>query len=256
MPAAPASVTSQRLLVLLSLLQSHREWGASALASRLQISERTVRRDVDRLRELGYTIHSMRGPDGGYQLGAGEQLPPLLFDEEQAVAIAVALRTASAAGVGIEESAERALRTISQSLPERLARRIALLEVAVATTSGTARVEVDSEVLLRIGEAIQRQEEIRFRYQSASASKTTDERGPRRIEPHHLLLSSGRWYLIGWSTEVDEWRTLRADRMQLMTHNGRRFTPPAQSPAPIPRSSSLRGSRARARRTGGHASVR
>lgn len=224
MSAVPASLTSQRLLALLSLLQSHREWGAAALATKLQVSERTVRRDVDRLRELGYTIASMRGPDGGYQLGAGEQLPPLLFDEEQAIAIAVALRTASTVGAGIEEGAERALRTISQILPERLARRIALLEVAAATTSEAARVEVNSEMLLRIGEAIQRQEEIRFRYQRASLPKTTEERGPRRIEPHHLLLSSGRWYLIGWSAEADEWRILRADRMRLMTHNGRRFT--------------------------------
>src|SRR5688500_18712976 len=121
--------TSARLLSLLSLLQARRDWPGALLAERLDISPRTVRRDVDRLRELGYPILATKGPDGGYRLDAGTELPPILFDDEQAVALAVALRTATTAGVGIEEDAARALNTVRQVMPARLRRRIDTLQV-------------------------------------------------------------------------------------------------------------------------------
>jgi len=218
-------MTSQRLLALLSLLQSNREWPAPTLAARLRISERTIRRDIDRLRELGYTIDTTRGPEGGYRLGAGEQLPPLLFDDEQALAVAITLRTAVVTGTGIEEAAGRALQTVSRLMPPRLAQRIAGLEVgALSPGERGARVAVAPDVLLRIGEAIQRREEIRFDYAAPSHHEQATDGPPRRTEPHHLLLSGGRWYVIGWTSDKGDWRIYRADRLTLRTHNGRRFT--------------------------------
>lgn len=224
MPSVAAGMTSQRLLALLSLLQSDREWPAPELASRLSISERTVRRDIDRLRELGYAIDTTRGPDGGYRLAAGERLPPLLFDDEQAVAVALTLRTAAVVGAGIEEAAARALRTVSRLMPTRLSQRITRLEVgALAPGSRSTRASVDPEVLLRIGEAIQKQEEIRFDYAGPGTDARAAELPPRRTEPHHLLLDNGRWYVIGWSSARNDWRVLRVDRLSLRMHNGRRF---------------------------------
>lgn len=215
-------MTSQRLLALLSLLQSNREWTAPTLAARLRISERTIRRDIDRLRELGYRIDTTRGPEGGYRLGAGESLPPLLFDDQQALAVAVTLQTAAITGAGIEEAAARALQTVTRLMPARLAQRIAGLRVgALASESQATRADVDPKVLLRIGEAIQRREEVRFDY--AGSDSGAEGGPPRRTEPHHLLLGNGRWYLIGWSTPEDDWRIFRVDRLTLRTHNGRRF---------------------------------
>ncbi|QHC54781.1 helix-turn-helix transcriptional regulator [Rathayibacter tanaceti] len=224
MPAGPAVITSQRLLALLSLLQSNHEWTAPTLASRLRISERTIRRDIDRLRELGYRIDTTRGPEGGYRLGAGESLPPLLFDDEQALAVAITLQTAAITGAGIEEAAARALQTVTRLMPDRLAQRIAGLRVgALASEPRAPRADVDPEVLLRIGEAVQKREEIRFDYATPASDSGAEGGPPRRTEPHHLLLSNGRWYLIGWSTPEDDWRIFRVDRLTLRTHNGRRF---------------------------------
>jgi predicted DNA-binding transcriptional regulator YafY len=217
-------MTSQRLLALLSVLQSNRELPAPALADRLKISERTIRRDIDRLRELGYTIDTTRGKEGGYRLGAGEKLPPLLLDDEQALAVAITLRTAVVTGSGIEEAAARALQTVSRLMPARIAARITRLEVgALASGSSATRAAVPPELLLRIGEAIQKQEEIRFDYAAPGGGPTSSDEPPRRTEPHHLILSDGRWYVIGWSATSDDWRILRADRITLRMHNGRRF---------------------------------
>lgn len=223
MPTTPGSATSQRLLSLLSLLQTRRDWSAPVLASRLRISERTVRRDIDRLRELGYAIDASRGPEGGYRLEAGAELPPLLLDDEQAVAIAIALRLATGAHAGIEDAAERALRTVGRLMPDRLARRIADLQVQTAAPSGAPGADVTPEILLRIGAAIRSREQLRFDY--ASSSGAPSDGPPRRIEPHHVLVSDGRWYLIGWSVERDDWRVYRVDRMRLRTHNGAVFVP-------------------------------
>ncbi len=217
MPIASAPMTSQRLLTLLSLLQARRDWPAPTLAKRLDTSERTIRRDIERLRELGYAIDATRGPDGGYRLGAGADLPPLLLDDGQAVAIALTLRTAGLAAAGIEEDAARALQTVSRLMPDRLARRIAHLEVG-AVDARADRVTVDPDVLLRIGEAIRATEELRFSFAGEVAE-------PRRTEPHHLLLHGGRWYLVGWTEVAADWRTYRVDRMDLRSHTGRRFAP-------------------------------
>ncbi|RUR03124.1 helix-turn-helix transcriptional regulator [Labedella endophytica] len=224
MPVSDSPSTSRRLLALLSLLQARRDWPAPALARRLDVSERTVRRDIERLRDLDYTIDSTRGPDGGYRLQAGSQLPPLVFDDEQAVAIALALRTASSLGVDMEEAAARALGTVTRLMPSRLANRIENLEAASSGDRG--RVVVDPGVLLRIGEAIRVGEELRFDYASPGSDPVgEDAPAPRRNEPHHLLLHAGRWYLIGYSPEKAEWRIYRVDRITPRSHSGRRFEP-------------------------------
>jgi predicted DNA-binding transcriptional regulator YafY len=206
--------TSARLLSLLSLLQARRDWPGALLAERLEISERTVRRDVDRLRELGYPIVATKGPEGGYRLDAGADLPPLLFDDDQAVAIAVALRIATTTGAGIEEGAARALTTIRQVMPARLRHRIDTLQVTAVERPAT---QVDSAVLMTLSAAVHAREVLRFDYSSASP--------PRRVQPHHLVMWGGRWYLVAWDLDRDDWRTFRADRITPRTPTGPRFTP-------------------------------
>ena len=210
--------TSARLLALLSLLQARRDWPGALLAERLEISPRTVRRDVDRLRELGYPIAAVKGPDGGYRLGAGADLPPLLFDDEQAVALAVALRLATTAGAGIEDAAARALTTVRQVMPDRLRRRIDALPVTAVPPAGRPDPPVDSAVLAALGAAVHAGEVLRFDYPPADAP-------PRRVEPHHLVARAGRWYLVGWDLDRDDWRTFRADRITPRTPTGPRFRP-------------------------------
>jgi predicted DNA-binding transcriptional regulator YafY len=225
MPTASSPSTSKRLLALLSLLQSRRDWPAPVLAERLEVSERTVRRDIERLRELDYVIDATRGPDGGYRLGAGSQLPPLLFDDEQVIALALALRTAGGLGAGIEEAADRALRTVSRLMPERLSYRVASLIDTVSPAAESASVHTDPAVLLHIGEAIRTQHELRFDY--ATPYPTSDAPAPtvRSVEPHHLLLHNSRWYLIAYSPALEDWRIYRADRISPRTHTGRQFSP-------------------------------
>lgn len=226
MPTASSTVTSRRLLSLLSLLQVRRDWPGSLLAERLGVSERTVRRDVDRLREIGYPVRAVKGPDGGYRLAAGSELPPLLFDDEQAVALAVALRNAAATGAGIEEAAARALATVRQLLPSRLRQRVDALEITVGESAGPAAApRVDTQVLLALSAAVRSREEVRFDYRSPTQPNDTGPRAPRRIQPHHLVVRSLRWYLIGWASERGEWRVYRVDRMALRVPNGPRFAP-------------------------------
>lgn len=216
--------TSERLLALLSMLQARRDWPGALLAERLDISARTVRRDVDRLRELGYPIAAVKGPDGGYRLEAGSELPPLLFDDDQAVALAVALQVATTSGAGIGEDAARALNTVRQVMPSRLRHRIDALTVTAVQrpTKGTDE-RVDSRVLAGLGTAVHGRESVRFDY------GTSEGPGPsgtaRRAEPHHLLTWGGRWYLVAWDLDRDDWRTFRVDRMTLRIPNGPRFTP-------------------------------
>lgn len=220
MPTSSSPSTSRRLLALLSLLQARRDWPARVLAERLEVSERTVRRDVDRLRELDYEVDATRGPEGGYRLASGTRLPPLLLDEEQAVAVTIALRTTRGLGTELDEAADRALGTIERLMPSALAQRVAHLDLAAAPSPGGA--PVPPAVLLAIGEAIRAQEELRFDY--ASPDRPEDPGAPlRRTEPHHLLLRDGRWYVIGRSPQHDDWRVLRADRMTISPHRGRRF---------------------------------
>ncbi|WP_285102206.1 WYL domain-containing protein [Promicromonospora sp. MEB111] len=224
MPTAASTMTSARLLSLLSLLQVRRDWPAGQLARRLGVSDRTVRRDVDRLRELGYPVRTARGPDGGYRLEAGSELPPLLFDDEQAVALAVALRLAVVTGAGIEEAAARALTTVRQVLPARLRQRVDALELTAAEPAGPGDGDqVDTDVLLALGAALRAHEEVRFDY--ASPGRPDAGTPPRRVQPHHLVVRARRWYLVGWAPEPGEWRTYRVDRMTPRVPNGPRFTP-------------------------------
>jgi biotin operon repressor len=210
--------TSARLLSLLSLLQARRDWPGQLLAERLDVSPRTVRRDVDRLRDLGYPVHATKGPDGGYRLEAGTEMPPMLFDDEQAVALALALRLATTSGAGIGEAAVRALTTLRQVMPARLRHRLDALEVTAVEPSGTrTRPEADTAVLTALGAAVRAREVLRFDYAGADA--------PRRVQPHHVVTWSGRWYLLAWDLDRDAWRTFRADRIAPRTPTGPRFTP-------------------------------
>nr|WP_296770980.1 WYL domain-containing protein [Rhodococcus sp. (in: high G+C Gram-positive bacteria)] len=206
--------TSARLLALLSLLQARRDWPGASLAERLDISPRTVRRDIDRLRELGYPISAFKGPDGGYRLAAGTEMPPLLFDDDQAVALAVALRTAAATGAGIEEAALRALETVRQVMPARLRRKIDFLQVSPA---GGNRDQVDTAVLQTLSGVVHATEILRFDYEGSATV--------RRVEPHHLVSRDGRWYLIGFDLDREDWRTFRADRVTPRIPTGPRFVP-------------------------------
>ncbi|WP_103512296.1 YafY family protein [Streptomyces sp. SM13] len=221
--------TSARLLALLSLLQARRDWPGSLLAERLEVSPRTVRRDVDRLRELGYPISAFKGPDGGYRLDAGAQLPPLLFDDDQAVALAVALRTATATGAGIGEAAARALTTVRQVMPARLRHRVDALQVtAVERTEGRTQPQADPRVLLTLSAAVHAREVLRFDHSPAYVPPDADLNAAptvRRVEPHRLVTWGGRWYLVAWDLDREDWRTFRADRITPRTPTGPRFTP-------------------------------
>jgi len=236
--------TSGRLLRLLSLLQARRDWPGAALAERLDVSARTVRRDVDRLRELGYPVRATKGPDGGYRLDAGAELPPLLFDDEQAVAVAVALQTATTTVTGIEDAALRALATVRQVMPARLRHRVDALQVTtVPRGPGRNRPQVDTEQLLDIGTAERAREVLRFDYEPVGGSGAASNGGnggnggngslppPRRVEPHHVVTWGGRWYLVAWDLDRADWRTFRVDRMTPRTPTGPRFTP-RDLPAP------------------------
>ncbi|MCE0537594.1 YafY family transcriptional regulator [Kineosporia rhizophila] len=211
--------TSARLLALLSLLQARRDWPGMLLADRLDISLRTVRRDVDRLRELGYPIEAVKGPDGGYRLSAGTELPPLLFDDEQAVALTLALQVAATtASNNLAEAAGRALSTIRQVMPARLRNRIAAVEVsAVEPPASQPDSHLDSRTLLAISAAVRAHEVLRFDYGTAGTV--------RQAEPHHVITWKGRWYLVAWDLERKDWRTFRVDRISLRTPNGPRFAP-------------------------------
>ncbi|MFD3572110.1 helix-turn-helix transcriptional regulator [Streptomyces sp. NPDC058667] len=218
--------TSARLLRLLSLLQAHREWSGAALADRLGVTPRTVRRDVDRLRELGYPVNASPGTGGGYQLGAGAELPPLLLDDEEAVAVAVGLRAAAGQGVeGIGESSVRALAKLEQVLPGRLRRRVSALNAFTVPMLRTPRERIDPEVLTELANACRDAERLRFEYRDHGGAATR-----RTVEPHRLVCSERRWYLVGWDVDRADWRTFRADRITPTPPHGPRF-PPREPPA-------------------------
>lgn len=216
--------TSARLLRLLSLLQARRDWPGSLLADRLEVSPRTVRRDVDRLRTIGYPVAAIKGPDGGYRLDAGADLPPLLFDDEQAVAVALALQTATTSVAGVQEAALRALATIRQVMPARLRARVDTLQVVAVPRAGAATV--DPDVLLALSTAVRAHEVVRFDHRPVDQDDGHDQAAPpRRVEPHHLVTRGGRWYLIGYDLDRDDWRTFRVDRITPRSPTGPRFTP-------------------------------
>ncbi|MFI6201121.1 helix-turn-helix transcriptional regulator [Streptomyces phaeochromogenes] len=219
--------TSARLLRLLSLLQAHREWSGAALADRLGVTPRTVRRDVDRLRELGYPVNASPGTGGGYQLGVGAELPPLLLDDDEAVAVAVGLRTAAGQGIeGIGETSVRALTKLEQVLPHRLRRRVGALNAfTVPMLRGPQPSAVDPAVLTALAAACRDSERLRFEYRDHGGSSTR-----RTVEPHRLVCTERRWYLVAWDVDRDDWRTFRADRVTPKPPHGPRFTP-RQPPA-------------------------
>ncbi len=218
---------TSRLLKLLSLLQTRREWPGPLLAARLEVSDRTVRRDVGRLREMGYNIEAAMGPDGGYRLTAGAELPPLLFDDDQTVAVALALQAAPAVGADIEEAAVRALGTLRQVIPPRLRHRLDALDVtAVGSPGEAARASVSAGELVALADAIRHRRVLRFDYLRHSAVvPDAPPSAPRRAEPHHLVTSHGRWYLVAWDLDRDDWRIFRADRIRRRVPDGPHFTP-------------------------------
>jgi len=213
--------TSARLLRLLSLLQTPRDWTGTELAERLGVSARTVRNDVDKLRELGYPVLATRGPAGGYRLGAGAAMPPLLLDDEEAVAVAVGLRTAAGGAVaGIEDAALRALAKLEQVLPSRLRSRVGTLQSVITPVPAVAGALVDPDVLTAIAAACRSRERLRFSYLSHDGTASE-----REAEPYQLVNWGRRWYLVAFDVRRDDWRTFRVDRVTVRTPGGGRFTP-------------------------------
>jgi predicted DNA-binding transcriptional regulator YafY len=212
--------TSARLLKLLSLLQTRRDWSGAELAARLEVTTRTIRNDVERLRRLGYPVRATPGVAGGYRLGVGASMPPLLLDDEEAVAVAVSLRTAAGGSVAaIEETAARALVKLRQVLPARLRRRVDALR-AYTVAVPWAGPSVDAGVLTTIATACRDQERLRFDYRSHDGGESV-----RATEPHRLVHTGRRWYLVAWDLDRDDWRTFRVDRVRPRAPTGPRFTP-------------------------------
>ncbi|OZV83930.1 DNA-binding transcriptional regulator [Micromonospora echinospora] len=210
-----------RLLALLSLLQARRDWSGTELAARLGVTTRTVRRDVTRLRELGYPVHAAPGT-AGYRLGAGRALPPLLLDDEEAVAVAVGLRTAAIGSVtGMEEASLRALGKLEQVLPARLRHRVAALH-RTTVRADSAGAGVDPAALLAVAEACHRHERLRFAHTGADGKVSV-----RSVEPQRLVSHGRHWYLVAWDVDRDDWRCFRLDRMEPRTPTGPRFAPRA-----------------------------
>jgi predicted DNA-binding transcriptional regulator YafY len=215
--------TSARTLRLLSLLQARRYWPGAELAGRLDVSARTLRRDVDRLRELGYPIQAQRGVDGGYQLAAGTALPPLVVDDEEAVALAVGLQVAAQGGVeGTAEASMRALAKVIQVMPARLRRRVEALSAATVPASwgNTTPAAVDPVILTTVALACRDAERVRFSYTAAGGQQTD-----RHVEPYRLVLLGRRWYLVGYDLTRQDWRSFRLDRLAGPRGTGARFRP-------------------------------
>jgi predicted DNA-binding transcriptional regulator YafY len=211
--------TSARLLRLLALLQTRRDWNGPQLAHELGVTTRTIRKDVDRLRALGYPVDAAPGVAGGYRLGAGTSLPPLLLDDEEAVAVAVGLRAAGSGGgiTGIEETSLRALAKLEQVLPAHLHRRVTALHDSTVAI-GPAGPPVAASVLTAIAAAIRDRRRLRFKYHSHAGGSSR-----RSAEPQRLIHTRGRWYLVAWDLDRSDWRTFRADRMEPSAHTGPRF---------------------------------
>jgi predicted DNA-binding transcriptional regulator YafY len=211
---------SARLLQVLSLLQAGPSWTGRELADRLGVSARTVRNDIDKLRELGYVVHATPGVAGGYRLAPGAKLPSLLLDDDEATAVAIGLSNAAGGAVtGIEEAAVRALVKLEQVLPARLRHRIDLLRTATVTPRQSGP-SVAPQILTAIAAACRDQHRLRFDYRTHDG---TDRR--REVEPHRLVHLGRKWYLIGWDTDRADWRTFRVDRMRPRTPTGPRFVP-------------------------------
>jgi predicted DNA-binding transcriptional regulator YafY len=221
--------TSARLLALLSLLQVRREWTGQELADRLEVGPRTIRRDVDKLRSLGYPVEAAPGVAGGYRLGAGGELPPLLLDDAEAVAVAVGLRTAASGSIaGIEETSVRALAKLEQVLPSRLRRRVSALSDATSTF-GVDGPQIDADQLATIAGVCRDGVQLHFAYVAKD-----DRATKRNTEPCAVVYSGHRWYLVAFDIDREDWRTFRLDRIQGRVRpgaRGRRRTVPGGDPA-------------------------
>ncbi|MEU6538172.1 YafY family protein [Streptomyces sp. NPDC047000] len=213
--------TPARLLQLLSLLQTPREWPGGELAGRLGVSRRTVRRDIDRLRELGYPVQATKGSDGGYRLVAGKAMPPLVLDDEEAVAIAVGLRAGAGHAVeGVDEASVRALAKLEQVLPSRLRHRVSTLQSATVLLAGGDAASVAPETLTVMASAITGQEQLRFAYRAKDGTESR-----RQTEPYRLVSTGRRWYLVAYDLGRGDWRTFRVDRVSEPSATGARFAP-------------------------------
>lgn len=211
--------TPARLLSLLSLLQTPREWPGSELAERLRVSARTIRRDIDRLRELGYPVEATLGAEGGYRLVAGAAMPPLVLDDEEAVAIAVGLRAGAGHAIeGVEEASVRALAKLEQVLPGRLRRRVSALQSATVAVARGDGASVDPRTLTAIASAVAGPERLRFAYRARDGVASR-----RLVEPYRLVSTGSRWYLVAYDMERGDWRTFRVDRMSEPYATGARF---------------------------------
>lgn len=214
-----------RSLQLLSLLQRHRVWPGDELADRLGVTTRTLRRDVDRLRGLGYRVDSTAGAGGGYRLGPSSQIPPMLLDDDDAVAIAIGLRMAAGATIdGIDDAAVATMAKLEQVLPDRVRRRVTALHQSIETIrwQHPDASLIDGDELVVIAQACRDREEIRFDYRDRQGDETT-----RLVEPHQLVAAGRRWYLVAWDVRRADWRTFRVDRLRRTTLAGGRFEPRA-----------------------------
>jgi len=212
---------SARLLRLLSLLQTPRDWTGTELAQRLEVSPRTIRNDVERLRALGYPVHATRGSVGGYRLEAGTSMPPLLLEDDEAVAVAIGLRTATGGAVtGIEETSLRALAKLEQVLPPRLRRQVATLQGVTVHVRRRPVTTIDPTMLTEIARLAREHFTLRFDY-----SDRRQTASQRRIEPYRIVNAGQRWYLVAWDLDRDDWRTFRVDRIQAGMSPGHRFAP-------------------------------
>ena len=213
------SQTTSRVLQLLGLLQSRRVWSGTELADRLGVTTRSVRRDVERLRDLGYPVHASTGHGGGYQLGAGAALPPLLLDSDEAVAMAVCLRLAAGGSVaGVGEAALRALTKLDQVMPSRLRSQVAAVHDATVTLTRDAESPVDPEILMTLARACRDREHVGVDYVDRAGTSTS-----RRLEPYQLVTTGRRWYLLAYDRDRDDWRSLRLDRMVHVRAQGSTF---------------------------------
>ncbi|GAB2754688.1 helix-turn-helix transcriptional regulator [Streptomyces bullii] len=213
--------TPARLLQLLSLLQTPREWPGGELADRLGVSRRTVRRDIDRLRELGYPVQATKGADGGYRLVAGKAMPPLVLDDEEAVAIAVGLRAGAGHAVeGVDEASVRALAKLEQVLPGRLRHRVATLQAATTPLTSGDGPSIAPETLTVMASTVAGRERLRFAYRAADGTDTR-----RVVEPYRLVSTGRRWYLVAYDLDRADWRTFRVDRVSEPFATGARFAP-------------------------------
>ena len=213
--------TPARLLQLLSLLQTPREWPGGELADRLGVSRRTVRRDIDRLRELGYPVQATLGSDGGYRLVAGKAMPPLVLDDEEAVAIAVGLRAGAGHAVeGVDEASVRALAKLEQVLPSRLRHRVSTLQAATTPLTSGDGASIAPETLTVMASTVAGQERLRFAYRAKDGTESR-----RLTEPYRLVSTGQRWYLVAYDLDREDWRTFRVDRVSQPFATGSRFTP-------------------------------